>query len=197
MGTEVKAIVVGDAGCGKSCLVLRFLKGHFITGDEQKSSFETGTANVFVQGQKVELMICDTDSSSLFDSLRQLSYNDGDVIVMCYSVTDRESLQNVLEKWRPEMMDNVTSDRPIILVATKKDLRDPGLSFSNVRGSCFLHQEPVTTLEGQEMEKMLHAVDFFECSAKRDVGVREVFQRVAEVGLESSRSRRKKVCRPS
>ncbi|XP_046548594.1 rho-related GTP-binding protein RhoC-like [Haliotis rubra] len=142
-------------------------------------------------------MVCDTGGSSMFDSLRQLSYNDGDVIVMCYSVTDRESLQNVSEKWRPEMMDNVTSDRPIILVATKTDLRDSDLSFSNVRGSRFLHQSPVTTLEGQEMKTVVDAVDFLECTAKHDVGVREVFQRVAEVGLESSRSRRKKFCRQS
>ncbi|XP_046355516.1 transforming protein RhoA-like [Haliotis rufescens] len=197
MGTEVKAIVVGDAGCGKSCLLLRFLKGHFITNDEAGSTFETGTSTVFVQGQKIELMVCDTGGSSMFDSLRQLSYNDGDVIVICYSITDRDSLQNVSERWRPEMLSHVTSDRPIVLVATKKDLRDSDLSFSSVRGSDKLHQEPVTTLEGQEMREKLDAVDFIECSAKQDDGVRELFQRVAEVGLESSRSRRKKICRQS
>ncbi|XP_048252699.1 rho-related GTP-binding protein RhoC-like [Haliotis rufescens] len=149
------------------------------------------------QVRQIELMICDAGGSSMFDSLRQLSYNDGDVIVICYSITDRDSLQNVSERWRPEMLSHVTSDRPIVLVATKKDLRDSDHSFSSVRGSDKLHQEPVTTLEGQEMREKLDAVDFIECSAKQDDGVRELFQRVAEVGLESSRSRRKKFCRQS
>ncbi|XP_071083758.1 transforming protein RhoA-like [Haliotis cracherodii] len=193
MGTEVKAILVGDAGCGKSCLFFRLLNGQFIPKQQVESTFERGASTVFVKGQKIELMICDAGGSSIFDSLRQLSYNDVDVIVMCYSITDRDSLQNLSERWRPEMMNSVTSDRPIVLVATKKDLRDSDHSFSSVRGSDKVQQEPVTTLEGQEMRGKLHAVDFIECSAKQDDGVRELFQRVAEVGLESSRSQRKKL----
>ena len=46
-----------------------------------------------------------------------------DIFLVCFSVISRTSLQNVKGKWFPEIR-HYCPDAPIILVATKTDLRD-------------------------------------------------------------------------
>lgn len=41
-----------------------------------------------------------------YDRLRPLSYPDTDVILMCFSVDSPDSLENIPEKWTPEVSDH-------------------------------------------------------------------------------------------
>lgn len=50
-----------------------------------------------------------------YERLRPLSYPDSDVILMCYSIDNPESLSNVAEQWYPEIK-YYCSNTPIILV---------------------------------------------------------------------------------
>jgi Ras family protein A len=38
-----------------------------------------------------------------YDRLRPLSYPSTDVILMCFSIDSPESLDNITEKWNPEV----------------------------------------------------------------------------------------------
>ena len=58
------------------------------------------TFYVFVQ---VELALWDTAGQEDYDRLRPLSYPDTDVILMCYSIDNPDSLENIPEKWTPEV----------------------------------------------------------------------------------------------
>lgn len=46
-----------------------------------------------------------------YDRLRPLSYPDTDVILMCFSVDSPDSLENIPEKWTPEVSQDITSLR--------------------------------------------------------------------------------------
>ena len=52
-----------------------------------------------------------------------VSFFQQDIFLVCFSVISRTSLQNVKGKWFPEIR-HYCPDAPIILVATKTDLRD-------------------------------------------------------------------------
>lgn len=74
---------------------------------------------------KVELALWDTAGQEDYDRLRLLSYPDTDVIVMCFSIDLPDSLQNIQDKWIPEVK-HFCPNVPIILVGNKRDLRyDP------------------------------------------------------------------------
>jgi len=45
----------------------------------------------------------DTAGQEDYDRLRPLSYPDTDVILMCFSVDSPDSLENIPEKWTPEV----------------------------------------------------------------------------------------------
>lgn len=58
-----------------------------------------------------------------FERLRALSYKDTHVIVICYSIDSRDSLENIPNKWMAELKECCPNAK-IILVALKCDLRD-------------------------------------------------------------------------
>ena len=76
----------------------------------------------------------DTAGQEDYDRLRPLSYPDTDVILMCFSVDSPDSLENIPEKWTPEVK-HFCPNVPIILVGNKKDLRnDP----ATIKGSYYM-----------------------------------------------------------
>lgn len=59
--------------------------------------------NIFLVFVQVELALWDTAGQEDYDRLRPLSYPDTDVILMCFSVDSPDSLENIPEKWTPEV----------------------------------------------------------------------------------------------
>ena len=68
---------------------------------------------------EVELALWDTAGQEDYDRLRPLSYPDTDVILMCFSIDSPDSLENIPEKWSPEVR-HFCPNVPIILVGNKK-----------------------------------------------------------------------------
>lgn len=117
-----KLVIVGDGACGKTCLLIVFSKDQF-PEVYVPTVFENYVADIEVDGKQVELALWDTAGkhySNLsqhlnsirfflfigqedYDRLRPLSYPDTDVILMCFSIDSPDSLENIPEKWTPEV----------------------------------------------------------------------------------------------
>ncbi|KAM4571637.1 transforming protein RhoA-like isoform 1-T1 [Fundulus diaphanus] len=117
-----KLVIVGDGSCGKTCLLIVFTKDQF-PEVYVPTVFENYVADIEVDGKKVQLALWDTAGQEDYDRLRPLSYPDTDVVLMCFSVDNLDSLENISEKWSPEVK-HFCPNVPIILVANKKDLRN-------------------------------------------------------------------------
>lgn len=58
-----------------------------------------------------------------FDRIRSLSYSDTHVIMICFSVDNKDSLENIPNRWMEELEEGCPRAK-IILVALKCDLRE-------------------------------------------------------------------------
>lgn len=58
-----------------------------------------------------------------FDRIRSLSYKDTHVIMICFSVDNKDSLENIPNRWMEELEEGCPRAK-IILVALKCDLRE-------------------------------------------------------------------------
>ena len=58
--------------------------------------------NIFINKLHINYIAGQED----YDRLRPLSYPDTDVILMCFSVDSPDSLENIPEKWTPEVSFN-------------------------------------------------------------------------------------------
>ncbi|KAF7344546.1 Cell division control [Mycena sanguinolenta] len=135
--------------------------------------------------------IFDTVGQAEYDRLRPLSYMQTDVFLVCFSVAIPESLQNIQQKWFPEL-DHHCPRVPRIVVATQIDLR---LDKQVVEQLAKVGQRPVSTAEGERMAWQVGATEYLECSAKTRQGVKEVFDQgiaagYAYINRPISRSRR-------
>lgn len=182
-----KLVIVGDGACGKTCLLIVFSKDQF-PEVYVPTVFENYVADIEVDGKQVELALWDTAGQEDYDRLRPLSYPDTDVILMCFSVDSPDSLENIPEKWTPEVK-LFCPNVPIILVGNKKDLRnDP----NTIRDLAKMKQEPVKPQEGRAMAEKINAFAYLECSAKSKEGVREVFETATKAALQVKKRKRTK-----
>lgn len=182
-----KLVIVGDGACGKTCLLIVFSKDQF-PEVYVPTVFENYVADIQIDGKQVELALWDTAGQEDYDRLRPLSYPDTDVILMCFSIDSPDSLENIPEKWTPEVR-HFCPNVPIILVGNKKDLRhDP----NTIKELEKMRQSPVSPEEGRAMAEKINAFGYLECSAKTSEGVREVFEIATRAALQIKRRKRTK-----
>ncbi|KAF7668032.1 hypothetical protein LDENG_00036080 [Lucifuga dentata] len=152
--------------------------------------FENYIADIEVDAKQVELALWDTAGQEDYDRLRPLSYPDTDVILMCFSIDSPDSLENISEKWTPEVK-HFCPNVPIILVGNKKDLR---YDEHTRRELAKMKQEPVKPDEGREMATRICAFGYLECSAKTKEGVREVFELATRAALQVRKHKKRSSC---
>ncbi|XP_029575246.1 rho-related GTP-binding protein RhoA-C isoform X1 [Salmo trutta] len=184
-----KLVIVGDGACGKTCLLIVFSKDQF-PEVYVPTVFENYVADIEVDSKQVELALWDTAGQEDYDRLRPLSYPDTDVILMCFSIDSPDSLENIPEKWTPEVK-HFCPNVPIILVGNKKDLRN---DEHTRRELAKMKQEPVKPEEARDMANRINAFGYLECSAKTKDGVREVFEMATRAALQAKKRGKKNAC---
>ena len=107
---------------------------------------------------------------------------------MCFSIDSPDSLENIPEKWTPEVK-HFCPNVPIILVGNKKDLRNDPNTQKDLKK---MKQEPVKPQEGSAMAEKILAFAYLECSAKTKEGVREVFETATRAALQTKKKKRRK-----
>jgi len=121
---------------------------------------------------------------------RPLSYLEADVIIICYSVSDPDSINSVTERWLPEVR-HFCPDRPVILAANKVDLRP---AENDVTVTSVNRDSPVeyyvSRERGEGVANEVGAVKLIECSAKTRQGVGDVFLTAASAVISARRRRR-------
>lgn len=86
--------------------------------------------DVKVDKQSVQVMLYDTAGQDSLDHLRQLSYPDCHVFLLCFSVVQPESFNAVKIKWIPTLRNTSAS---LVLVGTQSDLRDNSETIANLK----------------------------------------------------------------
>ncbi|XP_020025282.1 transforming protein RhoA-like isoform X1 [Castor canadensis] len=184
-----KLVIVGDGACGKTCLLTAFSKDQF-PKVYVSTVFKNYVAGIEVDGTPVELALWDTAGREHYAHLRPLSYPDSDVILLCFSIDCPESLENIPEKWIPEVK-HFCPNVPIILVGNKKDLRDDEQTRQKLSKK---RQKPIRPDQGRDMANTIGALGYMECSAKTKDGVREVFEMATRAALQTRRGKEKSGC---
>ena len=131
--------------------------------------------------------------------------DDTDLIMLCYSVDSKDSLENVESKWVGEIADNCPGVK-LVLVALKCDLREQeneeeggeGVENENqAQGSADQPQEKRPTInydQGLEVARRINAARYLECSAMRNRGVNEAFTEAARVALSVKKDSEESKC---
>ncbi|XP_018587246.1 rho-related GTP-binding protein RhoF-like [Scleropages formosus] len=184
---EVNLVIVGDGGCGKTSLLMVYAKGRF-PEKYAPSVFEKFATSVTHGGREIGVTLYDTAGQEDYDRLRPLSYNNANLVLICYDVTSPTSFDNVLIKWYPEVH-HFCPGVPILLIGCKTDLRKDKERTRRLRS---LGQAPITYLQGEETKHRINAELYLECSAKYQENVDDIFREAVKRALAASRKVHKK-----
>jgi len=167
----IKLVVVGDGAVGKTCLLIAYTSSAF-PKDYIPTVFDNYCANIVVDGKAINLGLWDTAGQEDYDRLRPLSYPQTDVFLLCFSVVNPSSFDNVTVKWHREIAHHCPNV-PVILVGTKIDLREEKEVIDVLKGK---GQSVVTTEMGIAKAQEINAKKYLECSAKTQKGLKIVFE---------------------
>ena len=184
---NLKVVVVGDGAVGKTCLLISYTSNSF-PQNYIPTVFDNYAANVMVNGKPLSLGLWDTAGQEDYDRLRPLSYPQTDVFMVCFSIISQASFENVRSKWVPEIQHHCP-DTPMILVGTKSDLRGDTSMISHLNSK---NLSMVDKEEALNVAKEVNAVEYHECSALTQDGLKSVFDRAIHIGLQPKSKKSKK-----
>jgi len=182
---NLKIVVVGDGAVGKTCLLISYTTNAF-PSEYIPTVFDNYSANVMVNGRPVNVGLWDTAGQEDYDRLRPLSYPQTDVFLVCFSIISPASFENVKSKWYPEIQHHCQGT-PIVLVGTKSDLRGDQAMTSQLasKGLKMIEKEQANVLARE-----INAVEYHECSALTQDGLKNVFDRAIHIGLNKPKNKK-------
>lgn len=153
-----KLIVIGDAGVGKSCLMLQLTDQRFRSELDPTIGCECGSRLVDIDGKPTKLQIWDTSGQELHGSISRSFYRGAAAAILVYDITRRETFDDVAW-WLKDAMEIAPPNLTTVLVGNKCDLSD---------------RRTVSYEEGESFAKT-HGLFFMESSAKNAHNVEEAF----------------------
>ena len=191
MDSSLKVVTVGDGAVGKTCMLWAYAFDRF-PEEYIPTVFDNYNANVMYGNQTITLGLWDTAGQDDYDRLRPLSYPDTDVFILCYSVVNPSSFDNVRTKWYPEVK-HYCPDVPIVIAGTKSDVRQDDELVRRLKDKM---QEPVTTEKGAKLSEELGASAFVEVSAKTQQNLKNLFNECIRAVLDPPQKNEPKKKKP-
>ena len=118
---ELKILIIGDAGVGKTCVLLRYADNTFTENYFSTIGFDYKTKDIEVNGLKVRLQIWDTAGQERFRGITQSYYRGAHGIIVAYDVTDKKSFENATTMWLEEIRKYGTPESKTMLIGCKND----------------------------------------------------------------------------
>ncbi|GAB6025891.1 Ras-protein Rab-26 [Chamberlinius hualienensis] len=158
-----KIMMVGDSGVGKTCFLVRFKDGTFLSGNFISTvGIDYRNKVVVVDETRVKLQIWDTAGQERFRSVTHAYYRDAHALLLLYDVCNKNSFDNT-RAWLGEINEYALEDVAIMLLGNKADM----------------HQDRVIRTEDGERLAKEYNVAFMETSAKTGMNVELAFMAVA------------------
>ena len=161
MNNSGKIVLVGDAGCGKTCIIHRYVNNKF-----EKSQMTTACPSVCTKtisypeyNKTINFDIWDTAGQEIYRAISKLFYKGASIGFLVYDVTSKKSFNSLKDYWYNELKENTESDIIFNIVGNKVDLYET---------------EQVTEDEGKKFAKSINA-GFYLTSAKSSLRINELF----------------------
>ena len=162
---SVKAVLLGESGVGKTCIIARFINNTFENNIMSTTGASyAGKTLAFEEfgGQCIKFEIWDTAGQEKYRSLTKIFYKDAAVAILVYDITRKESYEELKTYWYNQLKECSPSNIVIGIAANKCDLYD---------------NEQVSEDEARKFAEEIGAV-FKLTSANTNTGIEDLFKTI-------------------
>ena len=163
--TSVKAVLLGESGVGKTCIIARFINNTFENNIMSTTGASyAGKTMAFEEfgGQCIKFEIWDTAGQEKYRSLTKIFYKDAKVAILVYDITKRKSFEEIKNYWYNQIKECAPENIIIGVAANKSDL---------------FEEEKVSYEEGKKFANEIGAI-FRLTSAYKSTGIEELFKAI-------------------
>ncbi|EPR79248.1 GTP-binding protein YPT1 [Spraguea lophii 42_110] len=168
-----KIILIGNSGVGKTCLINRYIDNIYNQGYISTIGVDFKIKTVELDNRKIKLQIWDTAGQERFRTITSSYYRGADAIIVVFDLTDKDSF-NELNSWLLEI-ERHTKDVFKIVLGNKVDMKERILIEDKAIDKF---------LEENKMDKEY----FAKVSAKKDVLVKEMFEKISRKLMEINKT---------
>ena len=149
---ELKVILLGDVGVGKTNIISRYLSGEFNPSLNPTVGSSYGEKRIKKEGITYLLKVWDTVGQEKYNSITKLFVQGSHIIILVYSIDNLQSFQK-LDFWHNFIKNTLKDDTYILaVIGNKRDLYE---------------NELVTEEEGKKYAEKMNA-NYALLSAKTD-----------------------------
>ncbi|CAK9086258.1 unnamed protein product [Durusdinium trenchii] len=161
----LKFMVVGDAGVGKSSLLVRFADGTFVDNYLCTIGVDFRIRRMFLDGRHLKVNVWDLSGNPRFslNALARAAYSGIKGVLVIFDMTDRETYNNVLH-WIEEVRPRRDQEMCMILIGNKADLS---------------HRRVVSYKEAASLAQRMD-MKYLETSVKTQQNVELAFETLAQ-----------------
>lgn len=155
---EVKVVLLGDTGVGKSSLVLRFVTNNFKPYSESTIGASFMSKLITVNSKSIKFQIWDTAGQEKYHSLAPMYYRGAAAAILVYDIT-RTATFRTLQNWVEELKAKGPKDIALAIAGNKADLEE---------------SREVEQKTAAQYAEEIGAI-YLETSAKDDLNVQDIF----------------------
>ncbi|CUM55244.1 unnamed protein product [Debaryomyces fabryi] len=120
---DYKVVVLGAGGVGKSSVTVQFVQGVYVESYDPTIE-DSYRKQIEIDGRACDLEILDTAGVAQFTAMRELYIKSGKGFLLVYSVTDENSLKELLALREQVLRIKDSDNVPMVLIGNKCDLND-------------------------------------------------------------------------
>jgi Ras-related protein Rab-8A len=163
----IKIGVIGNSAVGKSCVILRYIDDKFAPSFLTTIGIDFKIKMLTSGSKRIKLQVWDTAGQDRFRSITHQYLRGLNVIILIYDVNDIRSFESVTD-WVLSINEKADEYVQVILVGNKIDIG----------------KRQITYEMGVEIARK-YKMSFFECSAKTNTGIDEIFKIAIELTLKT------------
>ncbi len=103
-----KAILIGESGVGKTCIIVRFVSEEFRPNSLSTTgaSYACKLMNFDDYDKPINMQLWDTAGQENYRGLTKIFYKDAKIIVLVYDVTNKRSFDEIKNYWYNQIKEN-------------------------------------------------------------------------------------------